>query len=374
MANLFFIHTPFQLFVAQQLIAQEALVNNIMVYGYIGENKHTLSIYDTMIVDSMWSSRYFMERINDWDIFQIKHPLHSYKLALNNRFFLEKLIKENNVKYIYVGDINNTCYQLLMLYYKSADLKFNVFEEGSSHYVNPNQASLFRNPIIGRLQAILNNLLYYLPLWHRLFAGNLYIKHLEYRQLPINERYSICPYYNEPYDKIIKPRIIMSEKTKAYVDNELKGIDTHNSVLFLSEPVDECTALGSKLEILTLKKELEQLDGCPHIIIKFHPRENEMKRNEILKVFKELSCPHTVICRDVNLPIEYFLQLVPFRKIFTYFCSTVFYNGYLFHRTAVQSMLPTYYEYCLRNKSDFTDEIRMFLNSESYNRLFNNDK
>ena len=37
MANLFFIHTPLELLIAQQIINQEKLTDNVMLCGYVGE-------------------------------------------------------------------------------------------------------------------------------------------------------------------------------------------------------------------------------------------------------------------------------------------------------------------------------------------------
>ena len=48
MANLFFIHTPLQLMIAQMIIKQENLKDNVMLCGYVDDNRHFLQIYDTV--------------------------------------------------------------------------------------------------------------------------------------------------------------------------------------------------------------------------------------------------------------------------------------------------------------------------------------
>ena len=48
MGNLFIVFTPFQLFVAQQIVKQEKLNNNILIKGWVAGNKHFLEIYDVI--------------------------------------------------------------------------------------------------------------------------------------------------------------------------------------------------------------------------------------------------------------------------------------------------------------------------------------
>ena len=60
MANLFFIHTPLELLIAQQIINQEKLTDNVMLCGYVGENKHFLDTYRLTIIPSMWMESVLM--------------------------------------------------------------------------------------------------------------------------------------------------------------------------------------------------------------------------------------------------------------------------------------------------------------------------
>ena len=47
-----------------------------------------------------------------------------------------------------------------------------------------------------------------------------------------------------------------------------------------------------------------------------------------------------------NIPVEYYLQFIHFDKIIMFFCSTYFYNGYLFPKTQFVSLLKDFYENC----------------------------
>lgn len=370
MANLFFIHTPFQLFVAQQLVHQKNLMNNIMVYGYIGSNTNTLELYDAMIIDKLWNNRFFMLHINDWNIFQLKHPIKSYYRSYKTQRWLDTILYNHSISDIYFGDINNTCYQLLSLKYKKTRININFYEEGYSHYVNSKQASLFGNIWKRRIKALISDLFFYFPVWRLSFGSYLYLNHIEYSQLPIHKRYSICPHYHESFDERLYPSVLMSERVQEIVNKELANVKTQEVILFLSEPVDEVSSFKWTLELLTLKRELEKHDKQTHIVVKFHPRETVQKKQDILEVFNEVNLPYTVICEDCNIPVEFFLQVMDFKLIITFFCSTVFYNGYLYNKTKTYSLLPTYYELCKEYDSPFTKEVESSLSSIFFKQLF----
>ena len=63
MANLFFIHTPLQLMIAQMIIEQEKLKDNVMLCGYVDDNRHFLQLYDLIRIDEMWKAMELMEDV-----------------------------------------------------------------------------------------------------------------------------------------------------------------------------------------------------------------------------------------------------------------------------------------------------------------------
>jgi len=372
MSNLFFIHTPFQLFVSQQIINQEKLKDNIMVYGYHKNNTQFLKIYDAIRIDHFWTKRCFLESIDGWALFSFKGILSNYKRALNGRKFLKSIIESNNVNTVYVGDINNLHYQLLVLYYSAKGYTFCNFEEGSSHYFNSTHITKYGKSYIKRAKQFISDIVYYLPIWGVAFGKYVYFQNMDYSQLPFKKRYSILPFYHDSIDTQLFPQLLLSNSLQEYLECELKMINQTRSMLFLSEPVDEISSNKSKLELLTLKEYL--LSECEKrtVVVKFHPREDVDKRSSVIGVFEDLNIPYIVVSKELNIPVEYYLQYVRFEKIVTYMCSTVIYNGYIFPKTDVVSLLPLYYKLCLEYKSEYVSEVKKMLDSNLYKIMFEN--
>ena len=57
MGNLFFVFTPLQLFVAQQIIRQEELKDCILVESFVKDNRHFLEVYDMMLIKGLWKKK-----------------------------------------------------------------------------------------------------------------------------------------------------------------------------------------------------------------------------------------------------------------------------------------------------------------------------
>lgn len=372
MANLFFIHTPFQLFVAQQIIAQEKITNNIMCYGCVGNNTSFFKIYNAIIIPDFWKQKIYIDNIEGWSLFRFSNPFKGVISTIKTKIKIERVMKKENVKQIFLGDIWNKCYQLISLYYYNKGYKICFFEEGSSHYININSSVMYDNICSRLIRAVLSDLFFYFPIWKMCFSKRAYLKPLQYDDLKISTRFSIRPKYNEKYDKRLYIRNIVSNNVQDIINSSLAQIVENNNILFLSEPLDINSPNCMKVEIEALRDYLLQVVGIGTILVKFHPRENEIKKASVLSVFKELSLPYCVICEEINIPVEYFLMRIKFNKILTYFCSTVFYNGYIFPQTEIISLLPKC-EDVARNLNDnlIIESLGELLNSNMYSELFN---
>ena len=76
--NLFFIHTPFQLLVAQNLIFKEKLNNNIALFGNTGKGaQHFYQIFDVMFIKETWKGNITLGDLNH-GIYSFKSPFCSY--------------------------------------------------------------------------------------------------------------------------------------------------------------------------------------------------------------------------------------------------------------------------------------------------------
>ena len=373
--NLFFIHTPFQLFVAQQLIHDQKLKNNCMVYGYIDKNEHFLNIYNIIRIDSMWKSCFFIENIASWPQIDFRNILHTNKEIKKTDTYIKEIIKRNNISDIYFGDMNNRSYQLLSFVYSKRGLHVNFFEEGSSHYVNLGHCASYGNYLYRLSKSIISDLLIYKRYWGLCFGKWIYFKTMDYSLLPINKRYSFVPYYyKENFDVIIHPSLLLSDKLKAIISEEVSNINLNNVILFLSEPLDETSSDSYKMELETIRIAFSDLSKDNVILIKFHPRENVFKQKEILKIFSNLGFNYRVISQTINVPVEYYLQLLNFKDIYTFLCSTSFYNGYIYKKTRIHTLLPVYYPIIKKSGSPYIGEIEKIMADQRIMKLFVNIK
>ena len=135
MANLFFIHTPLQLMIAQQIIRQESLQDNVMLYGYVDDNIHFLDIYDLTTIDELWNKKVAFPQVARWAIISRHHLWRDCKRTLRNFRLLGKIIKKHDVDTLYIGDMwNNSC-QLSAMAFHRKGLKICFYEEGNGHYI-----------------------------------------------------------------------------------------------------------------------------------------------------------------------------------------------------------------------------------------------
>ena len=100
MKNAFFIHTPLQLFVAQQIIRQEGLAGNILIYSYVEGNEHFLIIYDMIKIDEYWDKCVFNKNLPVIGNVLLHNPLRSYIEVQK----LKKYFKKEKISSLY----NNT--------------------------------------------------------------------------------------------------------------------------------------------------------------------------------------------------------------------------------------------------------------------------
>ena len=220
----------------------------------------------------------------------------------------------------------------------------------------------------------ISDLCFYIPIWHTFFAHNLYFKQIDYTDLKINTRFSIRPIYNATYDRRLYVKKLESPKIKILLDKELNGLDTESAVLFLSEPVAEEPKYNYKIETEALKRALGEFDKSQTIVVKFHPREDDVAKEKIISVLKGLSLKYIVICNSLNIPVEYFLLRVKFKKILTFFCSTILYNGYAYPKVAVTSMMPLCYDEAQKIGDRFIiRNIQQRLNDPLYKLMFEDE-
>lgn len=342
MANLFIIHTPFQLFVAQQIIVQENLKNNIFVVGYVYTNKHFLNIYNVIRIDSLWTETIDFHDVAGWAIVDFYNIIESIQLVKKRFFKINSIVEKFAVKTVYMGDIHNASYQLLSEILYNKRIKSVFFEEGSSHY-NNSPRIVGMNKIKQILLSKTLDILLYRNLVGRNYAEDFYFKCREYDTLPIYRRYSIVPFYNNSYDVQLNVKKLISDKLQSLINKEIGSLNTNNLVLFLSEVVIEADyEYDSMLKHETIKSYFTKINGISNVLVKFHPRETDIDRERIINAFTECGITARVIAAEVNVPVEYYFQCIPFGTVYTFFASTMLYNGYIFPKTDFISLLSLY--------------------------------
>lgn len=345
MANLFFIHTPLQLLVAQQIIRHEELRDNVMLYGYVDDNVQFLQQYDLTIIDELWSARVAMPQVARWAIMSRKHIIRDGRRVYRNYKFISEVIRVYHIDTLFFGDMQNISCQLAAMNFHRKGLKICFFEEGSGHYVMDYGYGMEGN-IVDKIYATLIDMIYYRPLYGVPFGYVRYWKGFTLTDLPMDVRYSLVPYYHEPFDRLITYQPMFSKKLKDFLEEETKQLDTRHCTLLLTSPfyvngIDDNPVPYVKT-IVDYAKSLR--DTKLHI--KFHPRETQEVREMILKQLDNEGIEYLVLGTKQNIPLEYYLQYVYYEKIVMFLCSTSYYNGYLFPKMKFVSILKDYYNNC----------------------------
>lgn len=348
MGNLFVVSTPFQLFVAQQIIGQENLVDNILVLGY---GRHNEDTYCLMIIPDYWKVIKYIEYIAE---INVKHPFQ----LINIHWSIHKICSLYKIKNVYLGDINRLAYKLIAIKYSKKGYNIIYFEEGSSHYFYY-PLSYPRNGIIYHVIAFLLDILLFFPLFHFGCGRFLLYKSLSWEKLPIYARYSICPYYIYVYDKQLKIHEIFSEKLLEYISGDLKNIQHIKNipkVLFLDQPFYQETS-GRKNQFLKISELIymqiidEYLidNKIKYFIIKFHPRTELHIKNKIIYLLEQYQIQYEILSPKYLIPVEYYLQKADFDEIVTFLSSTILYNGLIYRKLKVVLLADRYLSLCEQN-------------------------
>ena len=346
MANLFFVRTPIELFVAQQIIRQERLTENVLLYGYIGNAVHFLDIYNLMRIDELWSAKVEMIQIASWSVISRKHLLRDCIKTYKNYNFIVSTINKYSVNTLYLGDVKNHSCQLAAMSFHKKGYKICFFEEGAGHYIMNGDYGIGGN-LLDKIYAVVIDLCYYLPLYNCNYGYVKFWKGFTLNDLPMDIRYSIVPYYHESFDRQLTIEPMITDKMKAFIDEETQYINTSNSVLLLSSPF-YCDGINDNPNpyIKTIVDYAKSLDNKTVLHIKFHPRDFDTVKQAVISKFAVLKIRFVVLGEKLNIPVEYYLQYLRYDKIVVFLCSTEIYNGYLFPKTVFESIMEDYYINC----------------------------
>lgn len=341
MSNLFTVFTPFQFFIAQQLVHQEKLKDCILIEAYVAGNPHFIEIYDIMEMEGMWKKKYIIPDFAQWDGLRTKSILDEVKTYKIYRK-IWNLIKSNNIGTLYLGEMQNNAIRFTDIVFHHKGIKIVFFEEGTAHYM---QRSYPKETRWMKVMELIRDLVEYLPLYHVRYAKWRYVPCRPFEgELPMDERYSVIPgHYNKSFDKLLQPSLVISKKLEAYMLESIRETNKKR-VMFMTDPLAE--VIGPEFMdyyFETIEECFESLSKDTEVYIKYHPRDPKEYRDKVLNIGKASGLNCKIISERVNIPAEYYLQKYTFDSIFVFNASTYFYNGYLFPKCNFVKLLPKLY-------------------------------
>ena len=335
--------------IAQMIIEQEKLKDNAMLCGYVDDNRHFLQLYDLIRIEEMWNTIELMEDVARWAVFSRRKPFSGGIHAYKRYCFIREIVKKYQIDTLFLGDMWNASCQLAAMSFHRKGLRICFFEEGGGHYNKPHNYGKVGNSL-DKAFALFVDILIYRPLYGVPYGYIHYWKGLTLRDLPIDARYSVVPFYYEKFDTLltVKPRI--SEKINNYISTEVKQIGQRGNILLLTTPFYEW--MGERYEkdedayVKTIIEYIKSAGKETCIHIKFHPREKEYIRERLLTELDESTIDYAILGSEVNLPVEYYLQYIHYEEVVVLLSSVSFYNGYLYPKVKFVSILEDYYNNC----------------------------
>ena len=357
MANLFIVFTPFQLFVAQQIVNQEKLRDNILIEGYANLFPN---IFDMMMMEEYWNKIIQFPNIASWDGLRLS-SLNDVKKAYKNYKRISGILKEYDVDTIYLGEHQNQAMRFTDVLFSHHGYKVVFFEEGSAHYVD--KPYVPNNSFLHKLKILLRDFLYYLPIYHVRFAKWRYNVNMPCDELPIYKRYNILPLHNKPYDVDLKISDVMSDRLRKYMESEITE-NEGNRVLFLTDPMAELIHKENMhIYYDTVKSYLSEIPKETIVYVKYHPRDPQESREKTEEIINNIGVEYKILSKEINIPVEYYLQKYRFDKVFVFNASTYFYNGYIYPYCHFVKMLPMIYKKCVEQKVEDIVFLKGLLNA-----------
>jgi len=358
MNNLFYVYTPFQFFVAQNIINQERLENNILILGSL-KNNYFYDSYELMKIDKLWNKIYKIDKLPSYASLEKKTLLKDIIRLIKYDKKINGIIKENDINSLYLCDINNTSCRFSAIKYSRKKIKIIFFEEGISHYYSYQlftRGGFFLNLILSKTLDVF----FFNPIYHFFYAKYIFCKSLSFKEIPMNTRFSIVPVYHEQYDKQLFISNLNSNNLIEYINHEYQKLklNSYNRevILFLSQAVDSVNPNMTLLMINVIRKKFSDVSFKKNlIVIKFHPRDSNEKKSQICILFKELNLTTYILSSEYTLPVELYLMQIKFDRIITFFSSTFLYAGYIYSKIPVDFLILDFFNECKKHHINTTN-------------------
>ncbi len=335
--NLFFIHSPFQLLVAQNLIEELNLSDNIFIAGINGVTAiHYYDMYEVLIIDKYWREIIKINNVHD-AIISLTEPLSSIlKLYKFNRK-IENVISKYKPKRIFFGDIN--CITYLFLYKKlNGKVEINFFEEGTSHYVASilkKRHHFFNWKVF--LKQLTTNIIYS-PFGAKNMGQLIYT----YNEVELHniKRYSIIPFNGNIH---IQFKCILSEKVKIELNKlaESKLDKSKPWILYLStSATSSFKTFNDEVKYLVSYLNANYKEGV-NIYIKFHPKDQKEKKKEVLNLISKQGFRYFELFPNLSYPVELIFNIVHIEELVAWESSSFFYSKMFLPHLKRTTILPS---------------------------------
>jgi hypothetical protein len=338
--NLFFVHTPIQLLIAQNLVNKLQLKNNHLVLGYSGSlGKNFYETFDILFKEDLWEKKYDIGDISYGNI-----KMNSYfKSIIRFKKFdkrLNSIVKKQNFDNIYFGDINHFAYLYIAEKYKF-NRNFFFFEEGLSHYSSFTLRKKFNKSLPIKIKSFMLDL-NYIFYGVKKFSYYFYSTQNVTFRFNMVERFTIISQNLKGY-KYVPFDLLSTEKLDAILLEEANKINSlkENIVLYLSTSTSFEFSNPESDEEYLLDLFIKKIKAESSIVlIKFHPKDQKNKKDFIKNYFNSKGIVFLEILSNYKLPIEVIYNKLKVNFVIGYDSSSLLYSQSMQPDTKVVSMLP----------------------------------
>jgi hypothetical protein len=342
--NVFFVHTPLQLLIAQNIVIQERLENPLLLLAHNNErSKHFYKSYDILIVPELWKDVYEVGAISVFSHL-CSRPVNTFLELRRLLTKVDDIIKRFASPNLFFGDINHFFYILVAEKYKSVASEVNFFEEGVSHYAYTIDKKKFAWTPVILLKKVFVDTLIFRPLGIPPLSKYFYSTKDCSFGFNIKKKYSVFQMKSNSYDWPLEFRIPESSKLKDLLHSQLQslvGIGDKKLLLFLST---SSTFLFENPE----QDEYDALDGFFKdyhgqevvVLLKFHPSDAPEKKDCLQRYFTSRKFIFKELLTDLPIPVEVFIGKIEIAALIGYNSSAMLYAQSINPELRVVSLLP----------------------------------
>lgn len=363
--NYFFIHTPFQLIVAQGIIKVHCLEENIVFFGHTGTNaeRQYLVIQD-ILIESLWQQVHQIGNLHNY-VPNLSNPLSFFKVK-RTLSELNRKIEKNSATHLFFGDLNAIAYIVMIRYFKVK--KISVFEEGLSHYnLSILQPKASANFLKGFVYNFLGN---YITSINSI-SKYIFNKELSSFDFEIYKRYNILNRTkSESFDERLDLKSVLKEGVNPKFIEPLKVFKELGSpVIFLSSTIRNFFDDGVNTDAMIVER-ISKLFPYDVIFIKFHPNDDIVLTRKIINIIKEKGINASELNIPSEMPIEILFDVIEPKALFGYGSSSQLYFGQFSKNTTNRHVLELLDKVYIEKQKSNQRLLSMFHNWNKLKKIY----